>query len=228
VVEVITPETVGPVERVATTSAPGRSDVADEAGGLISSYGGRLRDLDESWYDAIAGTRNPTLNRPVEWISNAANGAQIWLAIAGALALIGGSRGRRTAARAVMALTGASLVANLVVKPSVARRRPTRDHVLDPTKVRMPTSSSFPSGHTATAFGFAAAVSADYPALSAPLLGLAGLVGYSRIHAGVHYPADVVGGGLVGIAAGLLIRHATGRFGPTWLRDDRRTTAEVE
>jgi undecaprenyl-diphosphatase len=82
----------------------------------------------------------------------------------------------------------------------------------------MPTSSSFPSGHSATAFGFVAAVAPDYPVLSVPLFGLAGVVGYSRVHTGVHFPADVLGGAALGCAIGALTRAVAIQIGPRCLR----------
>jgi undecaprenyl-diphosphatase len=74
-------------------------------------------------------------------------------------------------------------------------------------RVRMPRSTSFPSGHSASAFAFATGVGQVLPRQAVPLHVLAALVAYSRVHTGVHYPADAIAGAVVGTA---LAQLATG------------------
>ena len=73
--------------------------------------------------------------------------------------------------------------------------------------VRMPSSRSFPSGHSAAAFAFATGIGHVSPAAAVPLRALAALVAYSRVHTGVHYPADVLAGALMGTATAQLTTH---------------------
>ena len=75
----------------------------------------------------------------------------------------------------------------------------------------MPSSTSFPSGHSASAFAFASAAGTAAPVLSPPLHLLAALVAYSRVHTGVHYPGDVVVGSLIGMMSGQVVSGATRR-----------------
>ena len=80
----------------------------------------------------------------------------------------------------------------------------------------MPVSRSFPSGHSAAAFAFATGVGHVSPAAAVPLRALAALVAYSRVHTGVHYPADVLAGALIGTALAQLTTHALSRHWPPW------------
>ena len=109
-----------------------------------------------------------------------------------------------------------SSVVNLGLKPLGRRRRPDRaaEQVPVARHVRMPSSTSFPSGHSAAAFAFATGVGHVLPPTAIPLHGLAALVAYSRVHTGVHYPGDVVAGALTGTVLAQLTTHAL----------DRRTT----
>ena len=146
-------------------------------------------------------------------LSGAADHGKLWFATAAALALLGGPKGRHAARRGLVALGVASGFANLVAKPLGGRGRPARTESaeLERRHVQMPRSSSFPSGHTASAFAFATAAGSTQPLLSAPLRAVATLVGYSRVHTGVHYPADVLAGAFIGVSAaelaGRLLDH---------------------
>ena len=99
-------------------------------------------------------------------------------------------------------------IVNAALKPLGRRRRPVLE-TPQARHVRMPSSRSFPSGHAAAGFGFATAVGRTRPGLALPLRALAAAVGYSRVHAGVHFPGDVLGGALLGD----LLARATVRAG---------------
>ena len=107
----------------------------------------------------------------------------------------------------VVSVASSGLVVTLI-KLSVARPRPSHwaisQHLSIHTHAANPPDYSFPSGHTQTAFGTAVYLALLYPKLAPFVLILAVLVGLSRICLGVHFPLDVLVGGLIGTAASVL------------------------
>jgi len=169
--------------------------------------------VDVALYAAIAQTPTPTLDRAMARLSHAADYSRLSLASATVLAVIGGRRGRRAAAMGLASVAVAAGVTNLAVKPLGRRRRPDRvaEEVPVARHVRMPSSTSFPSGHSAAAFAFATGVGHVLPPAAIPLRALAALVAYSRVHTGVHYPGDVIAGALMGTTLAQLTTHALER-----------------
>jgi membrane-associated phospholipid phosphatase len=198
-------------ERVADL-LPDRYD--DPARSLI----GQVEAVDQAIYASVAVTPTPDLDRDLRRLSDLADHSKIWVGVAGVIALVGGRRGRRAAIDGLASVAMTSLVANALVKPVAQRDRPDRVGVAVPAfrHVDMPTSRSFPSGHTASAFAFAVGASRDLPVLALPLLVSAGAVGYSRVHTGVHFPLDVVAGALLGAASGQATSAMVG-----WIRRHR-------
>ena len=160
--------------------------------------------LDRAVYAAIAQTPTATLDAALRRVSDAADHSKLWIGTAAGLAAAGGRRGRRSAMVGVGAVAITSASVNLLGKHLFRRARPDRagQEVSQSRQVHMPLSSSFPSGHAASAFAFVNAVASEWPLLGLPLRVLAAVVGYSRVHTGVHYPGDVVVGSLIGAAIG--------------------------
>jgi membrane-associated phospholipid phosphatase len=160
--------------------------------------------VDRAIFSAVAATPTPSLDAPLRWLSDAANNSVLWLVVAAGLGVAGGPAGRRAAVRGTVAIGVTSPLVNLLAKSAWSRQRPDRAESGVPAwrNVRMPASASFPSGHAASGFAFAAAIGRDQPWLGLALRFLAAAVAYSRIHAGVHYPGDVVVGSLIGAGTG--------------------------
>jgi len=95
-------------------------------------------------------------------------------------------------------LTIAVLTVEYPIKFFFKRRRPFIDVVRAIVIGKKPGTWSFPSGHSAAAFGGAWVMRQLFPGLSVLFYTLAGLVGFSRIYLGDHYPGDVLSGSLAG------------------------------
>lgn len=140
-------------------------------------------------------------------LTQAADYSRLWIGSAVILATTRGDAGRRAAVTGMAAVGVTSAVANLVLKPLGRRRRPDPREAPEARRAPMPLSASFPSGHSASAFAFADGVASVLPAEAIPIRALATVVAYSRVHTGLHYPADVIGGAWLGtVLAHLTVR----------------------
>jgi membrane-associated phospholipid phosphatase len=191
------------------------AEVAGRGGSAppVTIYGGVLGELDQidqAVYRAIAATPSPSLDLVLSRLSLAADHSKLWFAVAAALALTPG-RPRRAALLGVASIGLASATANLVGKGLLRRERPDRAGLKVPAgrTVRMPASTSFPSGHSASAFAFATAVGDELPLAWLPLHAVAAAITYSRVHTGVHYPGDVLVGSLMGTGAAVAVRYTS-------------------
>lgn len=143
------------------------------------------------------------LDRGLARLSHLADRSALWIAISVALHLLGGAR-RRGAARGAASLIVGSVVANLVGKRIFGGDRPLLKDVPVPRRLKsVPTSASFPSGHSASAAAFVTGVALESPRTGVALAPLGAAVAYSRLHTGAHWLSDVVGG--VGLGASIAI-----------------------
>lgn len=120
-------------------------------------------------------------------------------------------RGDDRAATAALAAGAAVWAFAKGVKPSIGRGRPAAHLARTRVIGREQSGLGYPSGHAAVAATLAVVVAASDRRLLAPAAGLAMMVAAARVHAGAHLPLDVVGGGALGLAAGLMARRALPR-----------------
>lgn len=178
----------------------------------------RIDSADRALTRRVAALPRSRADAVLKAASVAANHSLLWFAVA---ALLAGKRGtsRKAAARALVAIGGASTLSNAVLKPLLPRRRPAADelpaHRILPDA---PQSSSFPSGHAASAAAFATAVAMESPRLGLVVAPLAATVAYSRVHNGVHWGTDVLAGAAIGTGVAL----ATRRWWPVREQDEAR------
>lgn len=143
-------------------------------------------------------------------LTRLADHSKLWCASASLFALHKGPA-RRGAARGLAAVAATSAVTNVLAKPAFPRRRPAT-RLLSPRRrlATPPRSSSFPSGHAASAAAFTTGVAMESPLLGLLVAPVAAGVAYSRVHVGAHWPSDIFTGALLGTGVGL----ATQRWWP--------------
>ncbi|MGW7455777.1 phosphatase PAP2 family protein [Streptomyces sp. NPDC054787] len=139
-------------------------------------------------------------------VEEAAEHTKLWWAAAVIMAAAGGWRGRKAATAGITAMAAAELLSNGIAKQLVERRRPPKEWVPHDEAEDRPDSSSFPSGHTAAAVAFSAAVAPTWPLAGAACALPAALVAVQRVHSGAHYSSDVAAGAAIGLVAAALAR----------------------
>lgn len=159
-------------------------------------------DMVDEWWDQLRG--NPAIDRLFYGASELGDHALVWHLLGTGLAAAT-LRNERAALRLVGALAVESGLVNGVVKSLFNRSRPIQE-VPRPLRLRIPRTSSFPSGHASSAM-MAATILADGSRLGPAYKLLAALVATSRIHVRIHHASDVAGGAVVGSALGALVKR---------------------
>ncbi|MDD3370047.1 MAG: phosphatase PAP2 family protein [Lachnospiraceae bacterium] len=158
-----------------------------------------LLNIDQSillWIQDVL--RIPVLNPFFVFITNLGNAGAIWLVIS--VLLLIPKRTRKIGVLSILALIGSLLINNLMLKNLVGRTRPYENIANLQLLVHKASDFSFPSGHTGSSFAAAYVLYKELPKkYGIPAMILAGLIGFSRLYVGIHYPTDVLAGTVLGI-----------------------------
>ncbi|GGZ69243.1 bifunctional phosphatase PAP2/diacylglycerol kinase family protein [Streptomyces bluensis] len=167
----------------------------------------RFLTADTRLFEAVAARHWPGAGPVLPRLSRAANHGVLWFATAAALTATRSPRARRAAIRGVASLALASATINTLGKRSVRRPRPLLDNVPVVRQLkRQPITTSFPSGHSASAAAFATGVALESRGWGAAVAPVAAAVALSRVYTGVHFPSDVLVGAALGVGAAYAVR----------------------
>jgi undecaprenyl-diphosphatase len=140
--------------------------------------------------------------------SDIARGNFVWVVLAILIGFL--YRSRWPAVVHVLLAVGlAFLITDYVAKPFFNRARPFETYVESRVYGVKPTSRSFPSGHAAGAIAGAYALTRLAPEARAIFWIFAALIACSRVYLGVHYPGDVLAGGLLGLGVAMFVVGGT-------------------
>ncbi|WP_426573278.1 phosphatase PAP2 family protein [Aquihabitans sp. McL0605] len=151
--------------------------------------------VDAAWGRVFRG--HPLADRVFYIASQVGDFSVIWLIIAAADGLRSDEDADASIRLGLLLLAESALV-NQGIKRLVRRPRPAslEEH---PHHVRLPRTSSFPSGHASSALAAAGIMSHRHPKAAPLLYGLAAIVATSRVHVKVHHASDIIAGAAIGI-----------------------------
>ncbi len=145
---------------------------------------------------------------------------QLWVIVAAVLLVF--KKTRKAGVAVLLAYAAVFLIGQFGLKNLVSRPRPCQIDLDFALLVDRPSSSSFPSTHSAWAFGAATAVFMQHKKSGIAAFIAAALIAFSRMYLFLHFPTDVLAGIVLGIALGMLANLITGRI---WKTADQRKNA---
>ena len=173
---------------------------------------------------------NTTIANPLfDFIMPIITNQNIWtipiLVIILFLLLKGGRRGRFTAIIFIVSVGLADATSAQIFKPFFGRLRPSHE-LTEGIRILMGRGGKFGfvSSHAANIFAAAVVLNYFYPRYKAVFFTIAPLVAFSRVYVGVHYPADIIFGGLLGyslawavLSAWVMIKMRELKRGADWV-----------
>jgi undecaprenyl-diphosphatase len=188
-----------------------------------------LYGIDRSLFFFIhQALRNDLLNAVMPFLTNLNQmtvGRIFFLTVGVLLFALGGRTGKIVVLALVLTITVSDQLSSTLIKSIVKRERPC--HVLPEVRplVDCGSGKSFPSSHAVNMFAAAAVFAYGYRRWAWAFYTLAGVIAFSRIYVGVHYPSDAVGGALIGLLIGLgmvsIVRYIEKVFPPKTGKEEK-------
>ena len=142
------------------------------------------------------------------------------------LSIRGGTKGRIASIVLIIGVILADYSSAQIIKPYFQRLRPSHD-ILDQIRLLVPKGGiyGFVSSHAAKMYVSASILGYFYSKQKRLFFTIASLVAFSRVYVGVHYPADIVFGGLLGYGLGwititswVIIKMKNLKAGKSWAK----------
>lgn len=144
------------------------------------------------------------------FISYLGNSGMIWIIIS--VILLFFQRTRLCGICMLVCLAVDCILGEGILKHIIMRQRPCVTVPLHDMLIRIPATSSFPSGHTASSFTAATAVFLHHRSAGIAAYILAALIAFSRLYCYVHFPTDVAAGILLGVCVACVLTPCIQKF----------------
>lgn len=141
---------------------------------------------------------SPIINKVMIFITGLGDSGAIWILIG--LAFLINKEYRKIGFMILVALALGSILGEGIIKNIIQRDRPFISMEGIDMLIKAPTSYSFPSGHTTSSFAAAGVILINFKNKSIYAFILAGLIAFSRIYLGVHFPTDIIAGIVLGLS----------------------------
>ena len=175
---------------------------------MPSELPGAIGRLDYTAFQWLRTHHSPLLDALMAGLSDIARGSAIWIALALLIGYLHRSRWPAVT-QALLAMGLTFLITDYVAKPFFNRARPFESYADSRVYGYKPTTRSFPSGHAAGAIAGAYSLGRLAPDARAIFWLLGMLIAFSRVYLGVHYPADVIAGALLGFGVAKFVVGGT-------------------
>lgn len=165
-----------------------------------------LLNIDKWLFYAInKGLSNPVFDSIMPFVTTNNHWLLVYIVLFVWLFWKGGKTGRICAVALVAGIVLTDQINSFFIKETFLRLRPC--HALAEVRLLVPcgVGKSFFSSHATNTFVAAYILSYFYKQYKYILLSLAGLISFSRVYVGVHYPADIICGAAFGIFIGWII-----------------------
>lgn len=147
--------------------------------------------------------RNSILDRVIPLITYLGNGGIIWIIIS--IILITTKKYRRVGFMCALAIILNSIIGEGILKHTFQRQRPFMEVPNISLLIPKPSSYSFPSGHTSTAFAAAAIIASQLKNYKVLVIAMAASIAFSRLYLFVHYPSDILAGIITGLISAKIV-----------------------
>ncbi|HSN58665.1 MAG TPA: phosphatase PAP2 family protein [Clostridiaceae bacterium] len=165
---------------------------------MLSSLNGIEYSLLIQLHNAVS---NRFLDAAMPYVSDLGNLGAVWIIFS--VILLTNRKYRNIGIMCLAALLLTTVIGEGLLKNIIQRPRPFAQFASIQPLIPEPSSFSFPSGHTGSSFAAATVIARNLKKAAVPALALAAAVAFSRLYLMVHYPTDILGGIILGVACAI-------------------------